>query len=108
MAAHSSYGLLAWRGMGVFQTSYKVVNPSLSYDERMRHMDTAYRIDVMARTGIISLLPLGLHMGYIYGIQPLGGAWLTGMWITFAAWFALTWLAFANRNKPVDAKLYRI
>jgi len=102
--------MVYWLGgeWGVFQTSYKVVNPALSYDERMRHMDTAYRIDIMARTGIISLLPLGLHMGYIYGIQPLGGGWLTGMWIVFAAWFALTWLAFANRNKPLGAKLYRI
>ncbi len=102
--------MVYWLGgeWGVFQTSYKVVDHRLSYDERMRHMDTAYRIDIMARTGIISLLPLGLHMGYIYGIQPLGGHWLTGMWIVYAAWFALTWMAFANRNKPLGAKLYRI
>lgn len=102
--------MVYWLGgeWGVFQTSYKVINPALSYDERMRHMDTAYRIDIMARTGIISLLPLGLHMGNIYGIQPLGGHWLTAMWAVFAIWFALTWLAFANRNKPLGLKLYRI
>ena len=59
--------MVYWLGgeWGVFQTSYKVCDPKLSYEERMRHMDTAYRIDVMARTGIISLLPLGLHMGYL-------------------------------------------
>ena len=36
--------MVYWLGgeWGVFQTSYKVVNPALSYDERMRHMDTAY------------------------------------------------------------------
>ena len=102
--------MVYWLGgeWGVFQTSYKVVNPALSYDERMRHMDTAYRIDIMARTGIISLLPLGLHMGHIYGVQPLGGHWLTAMWIIYAAWFTLTWMAFANRNKPRGAILYRI
>jgi len=102
--------MVYWLGgeWGVFQTSYKIVNSALPYDERMRHMDTAYRIDIMARTGIISLLPLGLHMGYIYGIQPLGGVWLTAMWIIFAVWFVLTWVAFANRNKPMGAKLYRI
>lgn len=102
--------MVYWLGgeWGVFQTSYKVVNSALSYDERMRHMDTAYRIDIMARTGIISLLPLGLHMGNIYGIQPLGGAWLTAMWMVFAVWLVFTWLAFANRNKPIGAKLYRI
>lgn len=95
--------MVYWLGgeWGVFQTSYKVVNPALPLEERMRHMDTAYRIDIMARTGIISLLPLGLHMGYLWGIQPLGGMWLAGMWIVWALWMALTWGAFANRGKPI-------
>ncbi len=102
--------MVYWLGgeWGVFQTSYKVVNHKLSYDERMRHMDTAYRIDIMARTGIISLLPLGLHMGYIWGVQPYGGGWLVAMWVVYAAWFALTWAAFFNRGKPISDKLYRI
>lgn len=57
--------MVYWLGgeWGVFQTSYKVINRSLSLDERRRHMDTAYKIDILARTGIILLLPLGLHMG---------------------------------------------
>lgn len=102
--------MVYWLGgeWGVFQTSYKVLDQSLSYDERMRHMDTAFRIDIMARTGIISLLPLGLHMGYLWGFQPLGGSWLTGMWIVYAAWFILTWVAFFNRYKPISKTLYKI
>jgi hypothetical protein len=85
--------MVYWLGgeWGVFQTSYKVVNPALSFDERMRHMDTAYRIDILARTGIISLLPLGLHMGHLWGLQPLGGQWLVGMWIVWALWMALAY-----------------
>ncbi|MEO0981048.1 MAG: hypothetical protein AAFX03_00180 [Pseudomonadota bacterium] len=99
--------MVYWLGgeWGVFQTSYKVVNPALSLEERGRHMDTAYRIDIMARTGIISLLPLGLHMGYLWGVQPLGGAWLVGMWILWAAWMGITWGAFANRGKPIGKRL---
>jgi len=95
--------MVYWLGgeWGVFQTSYKVVDPRLPMAERRRHMDTAYRIDIMARTGIISLLPLGLHMGFIWGIQPLGGAWLWAMWGLWAAWMALTWGAFAARGKPL-------
>ncbi|MEM9599989.1 MAG: hypothetical protein AAF926_03115 [Pseudomonadota bacterium] len=102
--------MVYWLGgeWGVFQTSYKVCNPALSYDERMRHMDTAYRIDVMARTGIIALLPLGLHMGYLWGMHDYGGAWLVGMWVVFAAWFALTWTAFAKRKTPISDTLYKI
>ncbi len=100
--------MVYWLGgeWGVFQTSYKVVNPALPLEERMRHMDTAYRIDIMARTGIISLLPLGLHMGYLWGMwgdQGTGeGAWLIPViWITWAAWMAVTWGAFAKRGTPM-------
>lgn len=95
--------MVYWLGgeWGVFQTSYKVVNPALPLEERQRHMDTAYRIDIMARTGIISLLPLGLHMGYLWGVQPLGGGWLVAMWVVWAAWMALTWGAFAKRGTPM-------
>lgn len=102
--------MVYWLGgeWGVFQTSYKVCNPKLSLEERMRHMDTAYRIDIMARTGIISLLPLGLHMGYIWGFHPYGGAWMIGMWLVFGLWFALTWTAFAKRKEPISDKLYKI
>jgi hypothetical protein len=95
--------MVYWLGgeWGVFQTSYKVVNPALSFDERRRHMETAYRIDILARTGIISLLPLGLHMGYLYGLQPLGGAWLIGMWAVWVVWMAITWGAYITRGQPI-------
>lgn len=99
--------MVYWLGgeWGVFQTSYKVVNPALSLDERARHMDTAYRIDILARTGIISLLPLGLHMGNIWGVQPFGGSWLIAMWGLWVIWMVITWGAFANRGKPLGKRL---
>lgn len=92
--------MVYWLGgeWGVFQTSYKVINQDLPLEERRRHMDTAYRIDIMARTGIISLLPLGLHMGYIWGVQPLGGGWLVAMWLIWVVWMVITWGAFAKRG----------
>lgn len=92
--------MVYWLGgeWGVFQTSYNVVNPKLSYDERRRHMETAYRIDILARTGIILLLPLGLHMGYDLGVQPLGGWWLVGMWAIALIWLGLCWAAFFARD----------
>ncbi|WP_018996763.1 hypothetical protein [Hirschia maritima] len=99
--------MVYWLGgeWGVFQTSYKVVNHKLSLEERSRHMATAYRIDIMARTGIISLLPLGLHMGYLWGVQPLGGGWLVAMWLLWIVWMAITWGAFANRTNELGNKL---
>ena len=75
--------MVYWLGgeWGVFQTSYNVVNRKLPMDERRRHMETAYRIDILARTGILLLFPLGWHMGNIYGIQPFGGVWIEAVWV---------------------------
>ena len=99
--------MVYWLGgeWGVFQTSRHVVNPGLSMEERRRHMETAYRIDILARTGIILLLPLGLHMGNMYGIQPYGGSWLWVMWAVFGGWLALCWAAFANRETDLGVRL---
>ena len=100
--------MVYWLGgeWGVFQTSYKVVNQALPLEERRRHMDTAYRIDILARTGIISLLPLGLHMGYLWGFwgdrgAGAGSELLAIMWGVYAVWFGVTWGAFFTRGKPI-------
>jgi hypothetical protein len=103
--------MVYWLGgeWGVFQTSYHVTNSALSLEERKRHMETAYRIDILARTGIVLLFPLGLHMGKIYGFIPLldtPGA-LTGMWIFFAAWLGMTWAAFIKRETDIGIKITR-
>lgn len=102
--------MVYWLGgeWGVFQTSYHVTNHSLSLEERKRHMETAYRIDILARTGIVLLLPLGLHMGKLYGFVPLlegNGIWV--MWAVFAAWLAITWTAFLRRETDLGIKVTR-
>ena len=60
--------MVYWLGgeWGVFNSSTYVVDRKLSMEERRRHMQTAYRIDILARSGIILLLPLGLHMGFYW------------------------------------------
>ncbi len=102
--------MVYWLGgeWGVFQTSYNIMNRKLSLEERRRHMETAYRIDILARTGILMLLPLGLHMGNIYGLQPYGGGWLVAMWIIMLSWLALTWSAFIKRETDTGIKLTKI
>jgi hypothetical protein len=99
--------MVYWLGgeWGVFQTSYHVTNPRLSLEERRRHMETAYRIDILARLGIILLLPIGLHMGYLWGTQPLGGGWLVLMWILTAGWVGLALAAFVKRGTDAGLRL---
>lgn len=99
--------MVYWLGgeWGVFQTSYKVTDRNLSLDERRRHMETAYRIDIMARTGIILLLPLGLHMGFNLGAHEWGGGFLAAVWIVAAGWLSLTWAAFLKRETDAGLTL---
>ncbi|HEY0941424.1 MAG TPA: hypothetical protein VGE08_15095 [Steroidobacter sp.] len=102
--------MVYWLGgeWGVFQTSFNVINRKLSLEERRRHMETAYRIDILARTGIILLLPLGLHMGYLWGVQPWGGAALVAVWILTVAWLILCWSAFVYRDTDKGLRLTKI
>jgi hypothetical protein len=102
--------MVYWLGgeWGVFQTSFNIINRKLSMEERRRHMETAYRIDILARTGIIMLLPLGLHMGNIYGLQPYGGGYLTAMWVFVAGWLALCWSAFIFRETDRGVMLTKL
>jgi hypothetical protein len=92
--------MVYWLGgeWGVFQTSYNVINRKLSMEERRRHMETAYRIDILARTGILLLFPLGWHMGNFWGVQPFGGIWIVAMWLFFAVWLVICWAAFIARE----------
>ena len=91
--------MVYWLGgeWGVFQTSYHVTNRTLPLPERKRHMETAYRIDILARTGIVLLLPLGLHMGHLWGVQPYGGNFLVGVWLVWALWVFITLMAFRDK-----------
>jgi hypothetical protein len=102
--------MVYWLGgeWGVFQTSYNVVNWRLPLAERKRHMETAYRIDILARTGIILIMPIGLHMGHLWGLQPYGGWALVVMWVLVIAWLALCWAAFIHRETDRGIRLTKI
>lgn len=99
--------MVYWLGgeWGVFQTAKNVVNRKLDMDERRRHMETAYRIDILARTGILLLFPIGWHMGYYWGVQPFGGAAITVTWVFFGLWLMLCWSAFIKRETDTGIKL---
>ncbi|MBX2857985.1 MAG: hypothetical protein KTR17_04925 [Cellvibrionaceae bacterium] len=102
--------MVYWLGgeWGVFHTSRFIVDRKLSMDERRRHLSTAYIIDIPARTGIILLMPIGLHMGHFWGVQPYGGVSLAVMWVLTAAWLGLCWAAFYFRETDRGIRLTKI
>lgn len=99
--------MVYWLGgeWGVFQSAYNITNHRLTLDERRRHLETAYRIDILARTGIILLLPLGLHMGFNLGAHEWGGGNLAAAWIASALWLSLSWSAFITRESDLGLTL---
>jgi hypothetical protein len=102
--------MVYWLGgeWGVFQTSRNVIDRRLSLDERRRHLETAYRIDILARTGIILLLPIGMHMGHLWTVQPYGGSFLIVMWLATALWLGLCWAAFVHRETDLGIRLTKL
>jgi hypothetical protein len=102
--------MVYWLGgeWGVFQTAYHVTNTKLSLEERRRHLETAYRIDILARTGIVLLFPLGFHMGAaVYNAHPWGD-YVPHVWVIMLSWLALTWAAFIKRESDTGLMLTRI
>jgi hypothetical protein len=95
-----------WLGgeWGVFQTAFHILNPRLSLEERRHHLETAYRIDILARLGILLLLPLGFQMGADMGVNPFG-AWVIPVWVFMLAWMSLTFSAFVKRGTATGLKL---
>jgi len=101
--------LVYWLGgeWGIFQISFNIVNPRLSLEDRKRHLETAYRIDIPARVGILLLLPLGFQMGYNLGAHPYANL-IAPVWIVMLAWISLTISAFIKRGTPTGIALTRL
>jgi hypothetical protein len=55
------------------------------------------------------LLPLGLHMGHLYGFAPfLDGLGLPIMWALSLSWLALCWAAFFTRETDMGIALTKL
>lgn len=91
--------------MGVFNASTNVANAKLSFEDRMRHMETAYRIDILPRSAIIWLLPVGFHMADNLGLSPVTGIWVPIVWVATALWWCLIFAAFKNRGTQLGIKI---
>ena len=63
---------------------------------------------MLCQCGIILLLPLGLHMGHLWNVQPFGGIWIAVIWILGLSWLALCWSAFIFRETDRGIALTKI
>lgn len=96
-----------WLGgeWGVFNASTNVANAKLSFDERMRHMDVAFKIDILPRSSIILLLPVGFHMAANLGVSPITGIWVPVIWVAVLLWWGLMLMAYRHRGTDLGMTL---
>lgn len=99
-----------WLGgeWGVFNASTNVANASLSLEERKRHLETAFRIDIVPRTAIVLMLAVGLLLSADFAISPIRGGWLGLIWIATICWATLVLSAFRYRGTAKGLKLTMI
>ncbi|WP_138378874.1 hypothetical protein [Luteithermobacter gelatinilyticus] len=96
-----------WLGgeWGVFNASTNVANASLTLEDRLRHMETAYRIDILPRSSIIWLLPVGFHMADNLSLSPVTGVWVPVVWVATGIWWCLIFAAFWHRGTKLGIRL---
>ena len=104
--------MVYWLGgeWGVFQTSYNVVNRALPIEERRRHMETAYRIDILARTGILLLRFIMREWNALFRILAAGEnaevedrleqSIRLGRGLAYLYWITILSIAFLGCTKP--------
>lgn len=84
-------GFAYWLGadLGVFYSSYFVVNDKLSADVRSATAKILLTLDQVPRICMTLMLPLGVHLAWRLGAIPIDGAGLTAVWVVCLGWLGM-------------------
>ena len=74
-----------WLGpdWGVYVTTHYICKAGLPIEERRRFLAAMLRIDLVPRSCLILLFPVGLTLADGLGLSPVTGAWLLLVWVLF-------------------------
>jgi hypothetical protein len=97
-----------WLGpdWGVWVTSHYLAKPGLPIDERRRFLAAMLKIDLVPRSCLILLLPVGLQLAADLGLSPLTGIWLGLAWAFALVWLVVSWLVYLRKG-PLAGELLR-
>lgn len=89
-----------WLGpdWGVYVNSAYVAREDLPIDERRRFLVAALRIDLLPRSSLILLLPVGLQLARNIGLVQLPAAAMAGIWIAGICWLLVSWTVYRRRG----------
>ena len=97
-----------WLGpdWGVWVTSHYIAKPGLPIDERRRFLAAMLKIDLVPRSCLILLLPMGLQLAADLQLSPVTGVWLVLVWVGALAWLTVSWLVYLRKG-PMAGELLR-
>ena len=64
------------------------------------------RIDLVPRSCLILLFPVGLTLADGLGMSPITGMWLVPVWLFFLSWLVLSWAVYLNKG-PSKGNTFR-
>lgn len=84
-------GFAYWLGgdLGVFISSFPVVNEKLSRQARVTAAGILFRADLGPRISMTLTLPLGTHLAWTLGLLPIGGNAMAAIWLVGLGWLAM-------------------
>ena len=84
-------GFAYWLGgdLGVFISSFPVVNEKLPRQARVAAAGILFRADLGPRISMTLTLPLGLQLAWMLGLLPVGGSAIAGIWCVCLGWLAM-------------------
>ena len=89
-----------WLGpdWGVYVTTHYICKPELAIEERRRFLKAMLWIDLVPRSCLILMFPVGLTLADSLGLSPVTGIWLWLVWVAFLAWLVLSWAVYLNKG----------
>jgi hypothetical protein len=100
-------GFAYWLGadLGVFYTSYYVVNEKLSTDVRLTTAKILFALDQAPRICMTMMLPLGTHLAWKLGALPIDATIMTVIWLLSFGWLAMVITLHFSSNSKMKAGL---
>lgn len=93
---------------GVYVNSAYVARADLPIAERRRFLQAALRIDLVPRSCLILLLPLGLQLATNLSLVPLQGLPMILIWMFGVAWLLVSWTIHRQHATVLGHRLRRI
>jgi len=99
-----------WLGsdIGVFYSSYRVCDASLSRDARLTALRIMGWIDMVPRYCLVLMVPFALSLTAAMGFWRLAPTALAALWAASAGWLWMVWAIHHHQGTPLAETLRRI